>query len=233
MRTKMVALIAILTFVTLFVGVSAFASPVNQFDTVSMNYSYDSSSTLIGGANGGGPFLLTDSTTGASFITFCIETGTEFSPGNPYTVNSKSTILIPGDPGVTQPLAYGVAYLYSNYIAGTLQGYNYQTPNGVTSFTSSSGYTNEANSANALQAAIWYLLGGSATIYPGAQLNGFVQLADAAHWTNDGNVEVLNLVIPGTDTPAQDMLAVPEPSTMLLIGAGLMGLGFVRRFLLS
>ena len=78
---------------------------------------------------------------GGGFETFCMSYVEEFSPGQPY-----SFTLGPASLGPTIPLSNGVAWLYSQFAAGTLAGYNYGT-------TGSARY----DSAGQLQLAIWWL----------------------------------------------------------------------------
>jgi hypothetical protein len=103
----------------------------------------------------------------------------------------------------------GVAYLYSQFAAGTLSGYDYTYGGG------------RVASAGTLQQAIWYLLG---EYQEGAQLTGFA-LTDLqnsgiaqANWTDaaNGAYGVADMVL-GTPGAAQDQLVmvVPEPTTMI------------------
>ena len=115
------------------------------------------------------------------------------------------------------PITQGVAYLYSQFAAGTLAGYDYTPGSG------------RVASAGNLQEAIWYLLGGYGD---GAQLTG-TALTDlkawdpnSTDWTKSANgafgVRDMVLLEPGQ---AQDQLVVvPEPTT--LISGALMLLPF-------
>ena len=116
------------------------------------------------------------------------------------------------------PISIGTAWLYSQFAAGTLSGYNYAYGAGRQSSTS----------AGALQQAIWWLEGET-----GGVQNGFVTTAETALSLNDTTiknnangaygVEVLNLGAAGT---VQDQLViVPEPTTVLAGALLLLPLG--------
>jgi hypothetical protein len=109
---------------------------------------------------------------------------------------------------VGDPIAFETAWLYTQFINHTLFGYTY----------------GDNSSANALQDAIWYFEG------EGGSYNAFAQLADAANPIDIGNVRVLNLK-NASGGNAQDVLIVvtPEPLSLLLLGAGLIGLAGLRR----
>jgi hypothetical protein len=154
-----------------------------------------------GNANGGGAF--TAVTTGGlgTFDTFCLQENVLFHPGNTYDYSTSSTVLPGGN-----AIAIGTAYLYSQFRLGTLSGYTYGS----------------AASANALQAAIWYLQGQNF----GAN-NTFVTLAETALGLNgttifnaaDGadGVFAINLTDPNNNyyQPQLGWSAVPEPSTVV------------------
>ena len=152
------------------------------------------------------------------FQTFCIESMV-YTPGVSYSVTPSPTITI------------GTAYLYSQFAAGTLSGYNYTYGSG------------RSTAAGALQQAIWWLEGQT-----GGVNNSFVALAESALSLNDttilnnaaGAYGVVALDLGGSD-PAQDQLAVdaavvpvPEPTTvvagaLLLLPFGVSALRILRR----
>jgi hypothetical protein len=158
------------------------------------------------------------------FQTFCIEYTEEFTPGGTYAVSVSGSALYGhalGPPGV--PVTMGTAWLYSQFAAGTLSGYNY-------------AYGSvRSGTAGSLQQAIWYLQGEN-----GGVDNSLVTLASTAvggeanlfHAANGAfGVEALNLGDPGA---AQDQLViVPEPTTMVAgagaLGLALLGIGRARR----
>ena len=182
------------------------------------------------GTTNGGEFAITYAT--GSFVSFCLETNENISYGPSYTATFNSLgRAIKGGTGVAgnaglgdvagvagsyDPLSNATAWLFFNYIAGTLSGQG----------------ANDA-SANKAQSAIWFLENET-----GGSSNSWVTDAITAvngGWTNPTSglmrVQVLNL----TDASGglhQDQLyvaAIPEPETyaMLLAGLGLMG--FVAR----
>jgi hypothetical protein len=118
------------------------------------------------------------------FQTFCIQSTVDFTPGNSYSVVISPAITI------------GTAYLYSQFAAGSLNGYTYTYGSG------------RSTSAGLLQQAIWWLQGQT-----GGVDNSFVtaagtvlgmtaaQLQDAAN----GAYGVVALDLGGS-APAQDQL---------------------------
>ena len=154
----------------------------------------------------------------AYFQTFCVEYNEEFTPGNSYNVGISQKAMYGSQPLGGDPISIGTAWLYSQFAAGTLSGYNYAYGAGRQSSTS----------AGALQQAIWWLEGET-----GGVQNGFVTTAETALSLNDTTiknnangaygVEVLNLGAAGT---VQDQLViVPEPTTVLAGALLLLPLG--------
>ncbi|MGA3164353.1 MAG: hypothetical protein ABSD77_09215 [Verrucomicrobiota bacterium] len=165
----------------------------------------------------------TAGSTAPYFQTFCIETGEEFSPGSAYNVTISDNILYDGGLFPSgEPITMGTAWLYSQFAAGILSGYDYTYGSGRTA------------TAGDLQQTIWYLQGEETSlINGGADGTAFYNAAVSALGGNIANaangaygVVALNLWAPNEDgsngAGAQDQLMVvpdsinliPEPSAM-------------------
>jgi len=167
-------------------------------------------------------------TIGKDFESFCLEESEFVTIPGSYNakINYVGAVLGGGGDKVkinnvwTDPISLGTAYLYSQFAAGTLSGYNYTVGAG------------RVTSAAALQNAIWYLEG------EGGVNNSFVTLvatkfgtlaAAMANANGAYHVAVLNLTT-GTGGLAQDQLVMaPEPASLLLFGIGLLGAATLRR----
>ena len=176
----------------------------------------------------GGEFLLSvyDTPGGSKvdqFITFCVQM-TEFMDfTNVFSVGGITDHT--DDQPAGDPLDQRTAYLYTQFRSGSLSGYNYGI-NGA----------GDPTSANLLQNAIWYFeqenVGNQSS-------NPFVMAANNAvnsgQWSGLGNVRVLNLYYENGGH-AQDQLSlvpVPEPSSLVLLGSGVLALCFRRRKAIS
>jgi len=141
------------------------------------------------------------------FQTFCIEVNEEFTPGTTYNVSLSQNAMYGSQPPGGDPISIGTAWLYSQFAAGTLIGYNYIYGSG------------RETTAGALQQAIWWLEaepGGVNTGLAGTFL-AEAQVAVGGDITRNANgaygVDALNLGAPGA---VQDQLVVvPEPTTVV------------------
>ena len=216
---------------------SANADPVNVGDWI--NFSAGPGATT---GSPGGEFNIHVYQSGYSFTSFCLEREEAmfFGPGSfggsggspsfthPFEVVGITDRAFAGginteDPGPGDPISSRTAYLYQNFVRGTLAGYDYAGPNRVAS-------------ADALQNAIWFLEEEIADPFDGiadpatqALITSFLNL-DLGAFTGIGDVRVLNIVYrwdgPGgvAGGNGQDILVVvPLPQTFGLGMAGLLG----------
>ena len=179
----------------------------------------------------GGEFTITPSAdlqaaTGenAPFQSFCLEANESLNPnGGIYKVILNDEAILGGArwPGEVPGPEGGdlldprTAYLYTEFRAGTLLGYDYGPNHGA--------------SALALQTAIWHIEAESIpyvdwrdtnVLSPKAQ--AFVNLGTMAGWTSIGNVRVLNVFGSGKGIYQDVLVMVPVPGAALL---GMLGLG--------
>lgn len=157
----------------------------------------------------------------ADFISFCVQTA-EFLDFNAagFKVDSISTQSIVNQ---NAQLAQGTAYLYTQFRNGALQ-----TTDGLYGSGSS---TEDAQDANALQRAIWYLQFGrpytDGDNAADAEALYLITLANSAissgAWSGIGDVRIANIswatarsgFLKGA--PAQDILVlIPEPATLAM-----------------
>jgi hypothetical protein len=228
MRTFFVRVLVVLPLV--FVASTAHADIVRVGDFVKF--------TDRAGSPGGEFGLTVSGTPGGSaidsFVTFCLQKTEFINFTSTFVVGSINpyTLTDPNDKGGVAGkdwISAKTAWLYKQFRS---TGYGE---------LGALGYNGSIASANALQNALWYFeeeltIAEKNALAGNAMYKSFVDAAKASGATRIGNVAVLNLYkydsskTGGLGDEAQDQLTiVPEPSSLTLFGAGILGLCARRR----
>ena len=219
---KRIGAIALGAVFCLLMGAPSFAALIAPGETIHFSFADPHPDGFNGGA-----FKATTAS-GFSWFSFCIEKNEYIDLSSPFIVDSISGTAwngglgvsstpgtsLPGTPpGTGDPISSQTAYLYYMYATGGL------------------GFTGpgDKDQQRALQNVFWYLE-NEIVDAPGDALGiQYLAIANAADPGNDYGVAVVNpKYMNGTRAQSQ-LIYVPEPGSLLLLGSGLACLIGCRR----
>jgi len=172
------------------------------------------------------PLTSNQGNTRNTFQSFCLELDEAIKPNTTYNVAISNAAIGGGVGGATNgadPISLGTAWLYSQFAKGTLVGYNFA---GTVAERKASAFD--------LQYALWWLEDEKAydasNIFIQAAIAMFSDEATAkADSLGAYNVMALNLTDDAGNLFQDQLVVVPIPSAIWLLGTAIMGLIGVRR----
>jgi hypothetical protein len=218
---NLVAIVSLLAAMMLMIGSvpqSAMADAVYAGDTIKLDWA---SSTH--NPTGGGPYLLTDLTTNAAFLSFCLEMNEYFSPGAMMSVATISNAAVKGGlgGGNPDPISQETAWLYRHFREGdlwSLTGTSQTTD--IFALQDAIWMLEEEKAQNALNPFIGFLVNNS-TVASAADL-GYVSVVNPVTYNTNGTISAYK----------QSQLTytnVPEPGSLVLLGTGIAALGLAYK----
>jgi hypothetical protein len=217
---KLLGLTAIGALLSLGTAAPGYAAAIQVGNSISIN----GAPGRLGWA--GGAFRVTGPST--VFDTFCLEYTEHIDFSSNFKVSDISGAAYGGGGGSVpssysginyDPISPRTQYLYYHFVKGDLQG-----------------YSGSGNDQMYLQQAIWYFEDEIAL--SGVTNQKFVTLATAYLGGAINSVQVMNIVAGGTASGnyynptyqrQSQLIFVPEPGTMILLGSGLLGLALAGR----